>query len=125
MSLIRGHGNKATELAMIRIFKANGITGWRRHRPVFGKPDFVFPKLRLALFVDGCFWHFCPKHSRMPKGNAEYWERKKLVNQKRDRLVTKTLKAKGWNVLRVWEHDLAKKREAVLLRRLQSWMGKP
>src|SRR5688500_1907499 len=69
MSRIRGRGNKDTELALAALLRRNGIAGWRRHQPVFGKPDFVFPKLRLAIFVDGCFWHCCPGHSNLPVNN--------------------------------------------------------
>lgn len=64
MSLIRGSGNKGTELALVQIFRAHRITGWRRHQAMFGKPDFVFAKIRLAVFVDGCFWHYCPSTRR-------------------------------------------------------------
>jgi DNA mismatch endonuclease (patch repair protein) len=95
MSQIRGHGNKATELALIRIFRANGITGWRRRQPVFGKPDFVFAKKRLAVFVDGCFWHGCPNHKSTPKTNRAFWTNKIDKNKKRDKLVGKTLRAAG------------------------------
>jgi DNA mismatch endonuclease (patch repair protein) len=119
MARIRGHGNKNTELALIRVFRSHRITGWRRHRPVFGKPDFVFPNLRLALFVDGCFWHACPRHATQPEGNAAFWRAKLARNQARDRLVTRTLRRAGWRVLRVWEHELTRKRELRLLKRLQ------
>ncbi len=88
MSRIRGHGNKATELALLRLFRAHRITGWRRRQLVFGKPDFVFPKLKLAIFVDGCFWHGCPRHATQPKHNAAFWRKKFATNQARDRLVT-------------------------------------
>lgn len=70
MSRIRSHGNKATELRLVGIFGAHKLTGWRRHQPVFGKPDFIFPKLRVAVFVDGCFWHSCPKHSTKPNPSS-------------------------------------------------------
>ena len=60
MSRIRGTGNKDTELALIILFRLHRIKGWRRHQPVFGKPDFVFPAVKVAVFVDGCFWHCCP-----------------------------------------------------------------
>ena len=106
MACIRGSGNKATELRLMAIFKAHGITGWRRKAAVFGKPDFVFPKLRLAVFVDGCFWHGCPIHATQPKTNAKFWREKIARNQSRDRLVTRTLRRTGWRVLRVWEHEL-------------------
>jgi DNA mismatch endonuclease (patch repair protein) len=87
MSRIRGQGNKATELALIRIFRAYSITGWRRYQPVFGKPDFIFNGQKLALFVDGCFWHCCPKHSNLPVNNREFWQKKLAANKARDRLV--------------------------------------
>jgi len=116
MSRIRGKGNKDTELRMIGIFREHGITGWRRNVALFGKPDFVFRKERLAVFIDGCFWHNCPKHCRMPAGNREFWEVKLGKNRVRDRLVNRTLRAKGWRVMRIWEHDLAKKREAATVR---------
>jgi DNA mismatch endonuclease (patch repair protein) len=106
MSHVRSSGNKTTELALIKVFKANGITGWRRKYPIFGKPDFVFPKQRLAVFVDGCFWHGHPERCRIPTSNREYWTNKIERNKKRDKLVTKTLKASGWRVLRFWEHEI-------------------
>jgi DNA mismatch endonuclease (patch repair protein) len=71
MSKICGSGNRGTELRLIEIFKARGITGWRRKYKLPGKPDFVFPKARVAVFVDGCFWHGCPKHCRMPRSNKK------------------------------------------------------
>lgn len=119
MSRIRGRGNKDTELALAKLFRARRITGWRRNRPVFGKPDFIFPKLKLAIFVDGCFWHGCPKHATKPKNNRAFWRRKLSANKARDGIVTRTLRRKGWRVLRVWEHELTRKNETRLLRRIQ------
>jgi len=81
-------------------------------------PDFVFPKPKLALFVDGCFWHGCPKHGTQPKGNAAFWRKKISGNQARDRLVTWTLRKAGWRVFRIWEHELARKNESRLLKRI-------
>ena len=106
MSKIRGKGNKSTEVLLAQIMRKNRITGWRRNQPVFGKPDFVFRKQKVAIFVDGCFWHCCPEHSNIPKTNREFWEKKLLGNKERDKLVTKTLEEKGWKVLRIWEHEL-------------------
>jgi DNA mismatch endonuclease (patch repair protein) len=120
MSRIRSRGNKATELALMKIFRVHHITGWRRHRPVIGKPDFIFPKSRLAVFVDGCFWHGCPRHATRPKGNAAFWQRKLSRNKLRDRQVNRTLRQSGWHVLRIWEHELARRNETQLLRRLQT-----
>lgn len=150
MSHIRGRGNRDTELALVRIFRANGITGWRRQvslslkasgsrhktqtlrstsrwptsqRGDGGKfrvrPDFVFPKLRLAVFVDGCFWHACPLHANQPKTNAAFWRKKLATNKARDQLVTRTLRKRGWRVLRIWEHDLLRNREGRLLKRIE------
>jgi DNA mismatch endonuclease (patch repair protein) len=122
MAKIRGRGNRDTELALLKIFRRNGITGWRRHRPLFGNPDFIFPKLKLAVFVDGCFWHACPKHSNLPVGNRAFWKRKLDGNQKRDRLVIRTLRVIGWKVIRIWEHELSRRNQPRLLRRLSRFM---
>ena len=84
------------------------------------RPDFVFQKLKLAVFVDGCFWHCCPKHTTKPKNNRAFWHRKLAANRARDALVTQTLRRGGWRVLRVWEHELARKNEARLVRRLSA-----
>ena len=84
------------------------------------RPDFVFRQARLALFVDGCFWHGCPKHATKPKNNASFWRRKLAGNKHRDRLVRQTLRKAGWHVLRIWEHELARKNETRLLRRVQN-----
>ncbi len=119
MSRIRSSGNKETELELIRIFRVNRIIGWRRNWPVEGKPDFVFPKQRLAVFVDGCFWHHCPIHGTKPSSNQSYWQAKLQRNMARDRLVTRTLKKDGWLVLRLWQHDLTSKNQARTLRRLE------
>ena len=112
-------GTKDTEVALARLFRRNKITGWRRHQKIFGKPDFVFPKLKLTVFVDGCFWHGCPKHETKPKNNRAFWKNKFSRNRARDRLVTQTLRAAKWRVLRIWEHELKRKHEARLLSRLQ------
>jgi DNA mismatch endonuclease (patch repair protein) len=108
MSRIRGSGNKDTELRLISLMRAHGITGWRRNWPLPGKPDFVFPKARLVVFVDGCFWHACPKHCKMPKGNRVFWRKKLDANKTRDRFVNRTLRKLGWRVFRIWEHQLSK-----------------
>lgn len=118
MSRVRSRGNKNTEIALAKLLRRNRITGWRRNQPVFGKPDFVFSKLKLAVFVDGCFWHGCPKHGTQPVGNRSFWKRKFARNKARDRLVNQTLRRAGWRVLRIWEHELPKKNQVRLLRRI-------
>jgi len=106
MAAISSTGNKTTELRLAAILRAHGITGWRRHQPLPGKPDFVFRRERLAIFVDGCFWHGCRWHLRMPQDNRSYWQRKIARNIQRDRETNRLLKRAGWRVLRVWEHAL-------------------
>ena len=108
MQAIRAKGNKSTELKLVKLFRENKITGWRRHLPLPGKPDFTFRKEKLALFVDGCFWHRCPKCYREPKTNADFWKNKIENNVKRDRKVTNELKQAGWTVVRLWECQLKK-----------------
>ena len=116
MSRIRGHGNKNTELALVKIFRAHHITGWRRHRPIFGKPDFIFSRNRLAIFVDGCFWHGCPRCYRRPKSNRKFWDAKIAQNRARDRKVSRELRRLGWHVIRIWEHDLTKRDKIFVIR---------
>jgi len=110
MSAIRGTGNKDTELRMIALFRVYGLTGWRRRQLLVGKPDFVFRRERVVVFVDGCFWHGCPKpkHAPLPKTRAEWWATKLARNKARDVEVTRALRKDGWKVIRVWECDLAK-----------------
>jgi DNA mismatch endonuclease (patch repair protein) len=93
------------------------------------RPDFVFPRLppsprlrrtgKLAVFVDGCFWHGCQKHITIPRQNAKFWQDKLAANRTRDRLVNRTLRTMGWKVLRIWEHELTKQNERRLLARLR------
>lgn len=125
MAAIRSRGNKDTELKLAAILRAAGITGWRRHEPLPGRPDFVFRRARLALFVDGCFWHGCPKHGRNPGSNREYWLPKLRRNQERDIAVKRALSDAGWTVIRLWEHQLGSppliaKRISRILARLQT-----
>ncbi|NBR86847.1 MAG: DNA mismatch endonuclease Vsr [Proteobacteria bacterium] len=106
MSRIRSRGNKRTELALLRLFRAHKITGWRRHQNIFGKPDFLFLKHKLAVFVDGCFWHGCRKCYRAPKSNCAFWRQKVERNRKRDLKVNRSLRTQGWKVVRFWECKL-------------------
>lgn len=106
MRLVKHCGNKSTELKLIHIFSTKRVTGWRRGYPLCGKPDFVFPKKRIAIFVDGCFWHGHDCRNTIPKDNAEFWQAKFKRTRKRDRTVTETLSEKGWNVIRIWECQL-------------------
>src|ERR1041384_5931609 len=104
MSLIRAKENVATELRLILLFKRHNIRGWRRNSKAFGKPDFIFPKRRIAVFVDGEFWHGHRTKSEIPASNREFWSAKIERNRRRDRLVNRTLRTRGWTVIRIWQH---------------------
>lgn len=106
MGRIRSHGNKATELRLIALLRAARITGWRRRQKLAGRPDFVFRRAGICIFVDGCFWHGCPACYRGPKSNQEYWIAKVQRNRRRDALVTRRLRREGWRVMRIREHEL-------------------
>lgn len=120
MSRIRGKGNATTELAMVRALRAAKITGWRRHAELPGRPDFVFPRRRIAVFVHGCFWHGCSRCYRRPGTNRRYWTEKIAANRRRDARVARYLRAEGWCVMTVWEHAVERHpgAEAERLRRL-------
>lgn len=107
MARIRSSGNAETELRLIEILRKFKITGWRRNQRLPGRPDFIFPKERLVVFVDGCFWHGCPRCYRRPSSNQSYWDEKYSRNTARDRRVNRKLRALGWSVIRIWHHSLA------------------
>jgi DNA mismatch endonuclease (patch repair protein) len=121
MSRIRSRGNKRTELVFAAILRAYKITGWRRHQSLPGTPDFIFRCERVAVFVDGCFWHGCSSHCRMPKSRKDYWNPKIERNKQRDRDIRKILLSLGWRVCRVWEHSLKKPEHVVS--RLHAMLG--
>jgi len=106
MRAVKSSGNISTEGRFIRLMKEKHITGWRRNYKLFGKPDFVFPKRRLAVFIDGCFWHGHNCRNTKPKQHANYWYEKITRNKKRDRLVTRTLRQHNWQVVRIWECNI-------------------
>ena len=122
MRQVKSKKNKSTELRLIEIFKQNGITGWRRNYPVKGHPDFVFPKKKIAVFVDGCFWHGHDCRNTRPADHQEYWQKKRERNMKHDREVTAMFEARGWTVLRIWECELKKKNESALVEQLDKIM---
>jgi DNA mismatch endonuclease, patch repair protein len=108
MAAVKGRGNRATELELIGVFRKYRIRGWRRRSRIFGNPDFIFPTARLAVFVDGCFWHGCPIHKSLPEANRAFWKRKLDRNRTRDREVRRQLRDRGWHILRIWQHELGK-----------------
>ena len=106
MASVKSKNTKSTELKFISLLKEKNITGWRRNYPLAGKPDFVFSRAKIAVFIDGCFWHGCPNHCRMPSSNVNYWNAKIGKNRIRDKKITKVLRMKGWQVIRIWEHEI-------------------
>ena len=96
------------ELALRRLLHARGLRYRVDYRPIRGlrnKSDIVFTRRRVAVFIDGCFWHGCPEHYFASKTNVDYWEPKIEQNRLRDEAVTAALEEAGWRVIRVWEHE--------------------
>ena len=109
MSRVRSTGNLTTEKRLASLLRRAGLSGWRRHQPLPGRPDFVWLKLKVAVFVDGCFWHGhdCGKNVT-PKTNTAAWLEKINRNKARDRRINRLLRRNGWKVVRIWECKLAK-----------------
>jgi DNA mismatch endonuclease, patch repair protein len=106
MSRIRGR-NTATELALRKALWNSGLR-YRLHQRIEGaRPDIVFPRERLAVFVDGCFWHGCPEHYVRPRSRNDFWAEKLRTNVLRDHRQTIHLERDGWTILRFWEHEVA------------------
>lgn len=120
MQQVKSHGNKSTEIKLISVFKENDISGWRRNYAVKGHPDFVFLKKKIAVFVDGCFWHGHDCRNTTPSDNKDYWDKKRERNVRHDREVTALFEARGWTVIRIWECELKKKNAAILMKKIES-----
>ena len=124
MAMVRGKGNRSTEGRVEELLRAQRIRGWKKHpNDILGKPDFYFPSKRLAVFIDGCFWHACPKCARRtPSTRQEFWRAKISDTRRRDDRIRRRLRTLGHHVMRIWEHDLRDerwfKRLTGLLRRL-------
>jgi DNA mismatch endonuclease (patch repair protein) len=129
MSAIRSTGNASTEIAMAVAFRVHRVTGWRRHLPIvlpacrskglqraIVRPDFVFSAHKVAVFIDGDFWHGNPRRYRPPTSNADYWTAKIKRNRQRDRKVDSRLNAKGWGTIHIWESTLKKRAKACVER---------
>ncbi|MFC8430783.1 very short patch repair endonuclease [Streptomyces sp. NPDC057253] len=104
----QGSRDTAPEVAVRKLLHAAGLR-YRVNVPVPGMPrrtiDIAFTKTKIAIFLDGCFWHGCPQHATHPKANAEWWRTKLDKNMARDCETTEHLKQIGWTVLRFWEHE--------------------
>lgn len=107
MAAVRGKNNKTTELKLRMGLVRNSISGWTLHpSEILGKPDFYFPKKKVAVFIDGCFWHGCPYCGHIPKTRSAFWQAKIKRNKTRDQGTKRQLEASGAIVLRFWEHQL-------------------
>jgi DNA mismatch endonuclease (patch repair protein) len=117
MSRIRSKNTKP-EMVLRKLLWLCGLRGYRLHSKLPGRPDIVFSRKKLAVFVDGCFWHSCPHCSdgRAPKSNTGYWSEKRRLNRERDARHTVTLEGTGWTVLRFWEHEVNRDPIACALR---------
>ena len=120
MREVKSNNNKSTERRLIEVFKINGIKGWKRNYKVKGHPDFVFLDRRIAIFVDGCFWHGHDCRNTRPADNADYWSKKRQRNIEHDNEVTKLFEKRGWTVIRIWECELKKKNQDVLNSKLSN-----
>lgn len=110
MARVRQKGT-GVELELRRALHAMGLR-YRLQVPLLSKPrrvaDIVFPSSRVAVFVDGCFWHGCPQHATWPKKNADFWREKIETNRARDADTNQRLEELGWKVVRIWSHESAK-----------------
>jgi len=113
MSRIRGK-NTGPEVKLRKMLFAKGIRGYRIHYNLPGKPDIVFIKKKIVIFVDGCFWHKCPVDFQEPETRKEFWMKKIQSNVDRDKKVNSELKDQGWKIIRIWEHEIRKDPEKCL-----------
>jgi DNA mismatch endonuclease, patch repair protein len=115
MSRIRGK-NTGPEVKLRKLLFAEAIRGYRIHHNLPGKPDIVFTKKKIAIFVDGCFWHKCPVCFQEPETRKEFWMKKIQSNVDRAAKVNAQLRTDGWTVIRIWEHEIRKEPEEVVKR---------
>lgn len=112
MSRIKGRDTKP-ELILRKELWRLGYR-YRIKNSLKGKPDLVFHSKKVAIFIDGCFWHKCPDHYKAPKSNMEFWDDKISANVIRDKEVTEMLESEGWTVIRIWEHQVKQELRATL-----------
>ncbi|USK45523.1 very short patch repair endonuclease [Cytobacillus oceanisediminis] len=107
MGSIKGKGTKLEEKVSKALW-AKGVRFRKNVKGMVGTPDIAIKKYKIVIFIDSCFWHACEIHGNKPKKNVEFWEKKLQRNIERDKQQTQYYKEKGWNILRVWEHQLKK-----------------
>ena len=115
MAAVKGKNNSTTERILRMALVRSGISGWITHASLPGKPDIYFPKQKIAIFLDGCFWHGCSTCGHIPKTNTLFWATKIERNRQRDQKNTRLLRGQGVSVIRAWEHSLRSRRHLKLL----------
>lgn len=107
MQAVKSKGTRL-EKQLFAMLSRMGISGWKKNvKDILGKPDVAFLNRKIAIFVDGCFWHGCPHcHRKLPKTNHEYWERKIKRNVELAEFYNEQLSREGWTVIRIWEHEI-------------------
>ena len=120
MSQIKS-GNTKPEITIRKLIWKKGYR-YRIGHGLRGKPDMVFPSYGIAVFIDGCFWHGCHRHYKMPASNVNYWKQKISGNKRRDKKIERHLKKAGWKVIRIWEHDVKKNPEKIVDRIISNFI---
>ena len=121
MSVVRQRNTKP-ETELRRALYAEGVRGWRCHFPVAGKPDLAWPALKVAVFVDGAFWHG-HRSRHKPGRSGAYWDRKIAANVARDRRVDAELRARGWEVVRIWDFEVERELSDSVGKVIEALMG--
>jgi DNA mismatch endonuclease (patch repair protein) len=114
MSKVKNKDSKI-EIALRKALWKEGYRYRKNSTKYFGKPDIVLTKYKTVIFVDSCFWHGCKKHGSIPATRTDFWERKIARNKERDKEVNRHYKKEGWQIIRVWEHELKKDFEKTVL----------
>jgi DNA mismatch endonuclease, patch repair protein len=122
MSLVKPRHGRTTERRLRAHLVRRAMSGWKMNvTELPGKPDFVFAQTKVAIFVDGCFWHGCRRCKRPPSSNVAFWDLKVVVNKRRDVRVARALRRQGWTVFRVRECTLKNSaRTRILLSRIET-----
>lgn len=124
MRKVRGKNTSPEVVLRKALWKIN-IRGYRIHpKNIPGNPDILFPRKKLVIFVDGCFWHGCPTCYRRPKSNEKYWDHKLIKNIARDRIVEEQLLKSGFRCIRIWEHEVKENVKAIV-DKINKELGKP
>lgn len=106
MAKVQSKGTKLEKVLLGALIERRWDFLEEQPQDILGHPDFIYRECKVAIFVDSCFWHGCPRHVRMPSSNVDYWTKKIARNKKRDARVRAQLRQEGWHVVAIWEHEL-------------------